>query len=179
MKVGPDFRGVYKGKKVVIEVERAWWFFLDHRHHLNSKFKDVSVLIVLTSDEPPKNMMKELPKKIIHIDIDDFVKWWRPRAKTYAKKKRHQGIIELIAHEFQKRFVTDCDEKERDMSTCPNCDLCPCFGEASAYEASSIFQEMALKFIALYEYPITSEDFSLSTIKPLKIDKFYNKFLSI
>ena len=59
------------------------------------------------------------------------------------------------------------------MSTCPECDLCPYFGEGTTYEASSVFQEMALKFIALYKYSIPSEDFKLADIHPSEIDKFY------
>lgn len=177
--VGPDFRGAYKGKEVIVEAERDYQSFIQHKHKEDERFKKVSILVVLNPSEPPEEIKGKLPKTIIHIDIDDFVEWWRPKAKAYAKTKKIQGIIDLIAGEFQKRFVRDCSDKDRDMSTCPECDLCPYFGEGTAYEASSLFQEMALKFIALYKYPITSDDFKLSDIEPSEIDKFNFDFFII
>lgn len=174
---GPDFKGLYKGKKVIVEVERSCKSFIEHKHHKNTRFKDVNVLIVLSTYETPENIKNKLPKTIVRINIDDFVEWWRPRAKAYAKRKRIQSIINLLASEFNKRFVKYCDDKDRDMSTCPDCDLCPYFGDVKPQNANIIFQEMALKFVAIYDYPITSEDFSLSAIKPSEIDKFYNKYI--
>lgn len=176
--VGPDFKGVYKGKKVIVEVERDYQSYILHKHHEDERFKEVNILIVLNPSEPPEEIKDKLPKTIIHIDVDDFVKWFRPKARAYAKTKKIQNIIDLIADEFQKRFVRDCDDKNRDMSTCPECDLCPYFGEGTAYEASSMFQEMALKFIFFYKYPITSEDFKLKGVNPSQMDKFYFDFLT-
>jgi hypothetical protein len=176
--VGPDFKGVYKGKRVIVEAERDCQSFIQHKHYEDERFKEVSILIVLNPSKPPKEIKDKLPKTIIYINIDDFVEWWRPKARAYAKTKRIQGILDLIAGEFQKRFVKDCGDKDRDMSTCPECDLCPYFGEGTAYEASSIFHEMALKFIALYEYSITSDNFKLTDIEPSKIDMFYFDFFT-
>lgn len=167
--IGPDFKGVYKGKEVIVEAERDCQSFIQHKHHENERFKEVSILIVLNPSKPAEKIKNRLPETIIYIDVDDFVEWWRPKARAYANKSRIRGIIDLIADEFQKRFVTDCVDKDRDMSTCPECDLCSYFG-------SSVFQKAALRFIALYEYPIISEGFGLSTIKPSEIDKFYNAY---
>jgi hypothetical protein len=170
--IGPDFKGVHKGKKSIIEAERDFQSFIEHGHHEDERFNEVNILIVLNPSQPPKEIKSKLPKTIIYIDIDDFIEWWHPKARAYAKTKKIQGIINLIAGEFQKRFVSECCDTDRDMSTCPECDLCPYFGEGTAYEASSIFQNMALKFIALYKYPITSEDFKVNDIKPSEINKF-------
>ena len=176
--VGPDFKGVYKGKKVIVEAERDYRSYISHKHHENERFKEVSILIVLNPSKPPKKIKDKLPKTVIYINVDDFIEWWRPRARDYVKRKKIQKSIDMISGEFQKRFVRDCDDKDRDMPTCPECDLCPYFGEGTAYEASSMFQEMALKFIALYKYSITSEDFKLTDIDPAEIDKFYFDFLT-
>jgi len=176
--VGPDFKGVYKGKKVIVEAERDYQSYISHKHHEDERFKEVSILIVLNPSMPSKDIKDKLPKTIICINIDDFVEWWRPKARAYAKTKRIQRLIDMIAGEFQKRFVKVCDDKNRDMSTCPECDLCPYFGEGTAYDASLMFQEMALKFIALYKYPITSDNFKLTDIDPSEIDKFYFDFLT-
>jgi hypothetical protein len=173
---GPDFKGIYKGKKVVIEVERDYQSYMSHKHYEDERFKEVNILIVLSPSKPPKEIKNKLPKTLIHININDFVDWWRPRAKAYANTKRINNIINIISGEFQKRFVRDCNDKDRDMSTCPECDLCPYFGWGTAYEASSFFHEMALKFIAHYSHPITSEDFKLKDINPSEIDKFYLDF---
>ncbi len=177
-KVGPDFKGIYKGKKVVVEAERDYQSYISHKHHEDKRFKEVSILIVLNPSKPPKGIKNKLPKTIIFINVDDFVEWWRPRVRDYAKTKRIQKLIELIVGEFQKRFVRDCGDKDRDMSACPECDLCPYFGEGTAYEASSMFQERVLKFISLYRYPITSDDFELTDIDPSEIDKFYFNFFT-
>ncbi len=170
--IGPDFKGVHKGKKSIIEAERDFQSFIEHGHHEDERFKEVNILIVLNPLQPPKEIKSKLPKTIIYIDIDDFKEWRRPKARAYAKTKKIQGLINLIAGEFQKRFVSKCCDTDRDMSTCPECNLCPYFGEGTAYEANSMFHEMALKFIALYKYPITSEDFKITDIKPSEINKF-------
>jgi hypothetical protein len=175
---GPDFRGVYRNRNAVIEVERDCQSFIQHGHHLDAAFSKVNVLVVLTPSNPPSEMKKKLPKNIVYIDIPDFVEWFRPKAKRYADTKRIQRIIDLIASEFQGRYVSQCQEKERDMSTCPDCDLCAYFGEGIGSEASPLFHEMALNFIILYKHPITSDNFKLSEIDPSDIDDFWSSALS-
>ena len=103
--VGPDFKGVYKGRKVEVEVERDCKSFITHRHNENERFKEVSILIVLNPLNPPKDIRVKLPKKIIYINVDDFVEWWRPKARAYAKRKNTQNIINKIASEFQKMVL--------------------------------------------------------------------------
>jgi hypothetical protein len=171
---GPDFKGTYRGRKVEVEVERDWRAYIGHRHHENRAFKNVSVLVVLNPNEPPNAVRDILPKTLIYIDVNDFVEWWRPRAKQYAEGKRIQRLIEAIAEEFHRRFVSRCCDQDRDMATCPECDLCAYFGEGLCYEATPFFQRMALKFIALYGHPITSGDFNLSQIESSEIEDFWN-----
>lgn len=180
--VGPDFKGVYNGKKSIIEAERDFQSYIQHKHNEDERFKEVNVLIVMNPSEPSEEIKAKLPKTIIYLDLNDFVEWWRPKASAYAKTKRIQGLIDLIAGEFYRRFfskfVAECGDKDRDMSTCPECDLCPYFvdEDETAYEA--IFQEMAFKFIALYKYPVTSDNFKITDIEPSEIDKYYIDFVS-
>lgn len=171
--IGPDFRGVFKGKRVIVEAERDYRSFLAHRHHEDERYKEVSVLVVLNPSEAPSTLRERLPETILHIDVNDFVEWWRPKAKAYAKTKRIQNIINMIAGEFQRRYVNECQDKDRDMSTCPDCDLCAYFGEGIFWEAQPLFRKMALTFIAVYKHPITSDDFKLRDIDPSEIDEFY------
>lgn len=171
--VGPDFRGIFKGKRVTVEAERDCQSYLTHHHPADERYKEVSILIVLNPSEPAGMIRERLPETILYIDVNDFVEWWRPKAKSYAKTKRIQRIIDMIASEFQRRYVRECMDKDRDMSTCPECDLCAYFGEGMFSEATPLFQKMALKFIAVYKHPITSDDFRLSEIEPSEVDEFY------
>lgn len=173
---GPDFSGVYKGRKVIVEAERTCKSFVQHSHHKDPRFRDVDILIVLGPSDPPEELKKYLPDTIIRIDIDDFVKYWRPKARAYAKDKRIQGILDLIAGEVQRRFIRDCLDKDRDMSTCPECELCPYFGEGTG-EASSLFRELSLRFIVSYKHPIHTDAFNLSSIKPGELDEFYERYV--
>ena len=174
--VGPDFRGTYKKKNVLVEVERHWQSYITHKHTQSDAFNEVSILIVLNPAKPPEAMKTNLPQRIIYLDIDDFVNWWRINVQSYAKMKRIEFIIYMIANEFKMRFVRSCVYKDNSMTTCMACDLCPYFGNGIAYESSAIFQQMAFKFVAFCKLPITSEDFHLSIIKPLEIDHFYNGY---
>jgi hypothetical protein len=187
--VGPDFKGVYKGKRVIVEAERDCQSFIQHKHHEDERFKEVSILIVLNPSEPPKEIKDKLPKTIIYINIDDFVEWWRPKARAYAKRKRTQNIIDRIASEFQNMVVemrnAYCPYQDHDMATCPDCDVCPYFegpgllgeGEYDITEISDICHRMALEFIARYKYSITSDNFELADIHPFEIKKFFREHI--
>jgi len=183
--IGPDFKGVYKGKKVIVEAERDYKSYIQHKHPEDERFKEVSILIVLNPSKPPKKIKDKLPKTTIYLNINDFVEWWRPKARAYAKSKQTQNIISLIADEFQN-MVTEmrneyCSYQDRDMATCPDCDMCAYFegpglfkdGEYDYNEMKDRCQMMALEFIARYKYPITSDDFKLSKIHPVEIEKFF------
>ena len=175
---GPDFRGVYRNRNAVVEVERDYQSFIQHRHHLDTAFSKVNVLIVLTPSDPPTDVREKLPKNIVYIDVADFVEWFRPKAKGYAYTKRTQRMIDLVAGEFRRRYMSQCQEKERDMSTCPDCDLCPYFGEGTYSEARFVFREMAVEFIVLYRHSITSDGFKLAEIDPSDIDDYWSAALS-
>lgn len=95
-----DFKGVYKGKKVIVEAERTLKDFVYHRHDP----KEVDILIVLNNDctdvilgMKPIEWKKCLPKKIIKVDPEDFVKSTHERRKAYAieKQKEREVFIEL------------------------------------------------------------------------------------
>ncbi len=182
LETGPDFLGVLEGREVTVEVERDCQSFIYHKHHENKRFGKVDTLIVLNPSKPSQDIKDKLPTRILYIDIDDFVAWWEPKARNYAKKKEKQRVIvkiqtivELVTDEFRRRYfgryIEHCSDKNRDMSTCPICDSCPYFDEMVP------FGQMALRFLALYKYPIVTEDFNISIIKPSEIDAFYEEFV--
>lgn len=170
--IGPDFKAIHNKKQVLIETERNWESYILHKHYEDEKYKDVKILVVLTPAKPTAELKNRLPKKIIYIDIEDFVEWWRPKAKDYSIAKRIKLIIDLIAGEFQRRYVKNCQDKERDMATCPDCDTCAYFGEGIAYEAQPLFHNLALTFIAKYKHKL-SENFKLTDIEVSEIEEFY------
>lgn len=96
--IGYDFKGVYKGKKVVIEAETQSRNFIYHRHDPN----EVDILIVLdddTTDEvlgmKPTEWRKRLPRKIIMVDPEHFVKSTHEMRKNYAIKKQKESKLFL------------------------------------------------------------------------------------
>lgn len=124
---GPDFKGKIQGREVMIEVERDCSCYLKHRHHLDSRFDKVELLVVLNPTEPKS--MEGVPQNILFINIPDFVEWFKPKARDYAIQKQRMKVVDCIAGYFKKLYFHECWDKERDMAVCPNCELCPYFGE--------------------------------------------------
>jgi len=137
---GPDFRGTFKGKEVLVEVERSVETYLIHGHPEDPRFKKVSVLIVLSSEKPDKGLKKKLPPTILYIDLDRFVLWFRKAAEEYRNFKEFVALRESVAREFKARFAESCGSTERDMATCPDCDLCPYFGEGTDIPPSLLLE---------------------------------------
>lgn len=173
--IGPDFTTTRQKKKIGIEIERDWQSYLNHNHHLSDSFANVKYLIVLSPSKPTDAKIKLLPENILFVEIEKFVPWFRLKCKEYSEKKtkenkEHQLILllELIGGEFQKRYIQNCPDKNREMATCPFCKNC-------AYEPEYDFIEFAIEFIIKYEHPIYNEDFSLGNINPQHLDYFLNE----
>lgn len=182
---GPDFKGVYKGKKAVVEVERRCQSFIAHKHHLDPNFKKVNLLIVLNPSEPSEKIIEKLPETIIYIDVDDFVEWFRPYENYDAKWEKTRTIRNLIAGEFKKRYIRDFGNEKRHSSLLVEIMISKnqfirdfINSENRNSYQSRIIENMTSAFIDLHKYPIESEDFSLSVVTPLEIDKFYTQYVS-
>ena len=172
--VGPDFTTT---GGVGIEIERVWKNYIAHGHPTNENFSKVKYLIVLSSDIPPANKLHLLPEKIMHIDRDKFVPWFRESCRKYVENKKREIEqqqltlrIELIEGEFYRRWLFVCPDQDRDMAACPSCQGCP-------YEPEFDFFEWATEFIFYYDHSIWDEEFSFAQIKPETLDKFFNKKL--
>lgn len=176
--IGPDFKGIPKGKKrfIDIEIERDCKTYITHKHHKSKRFENVKVLIVLNPEEPTEKIKKYLPEEIIYIDIKDFAKWWAPQEKKKADIEKLNNLVNILAGEFHKKFMEICDFKEKDMAICPKCDYCPYFLEEAINEASALFWNMAIKFLIQYKYLIGSENFKISSIKNEEMDSFFNNY---
>jgi hypothetical protein len=173
--IGPDFTTTQHKKIIGVEIERDWQSYINHKHHLSDSFKNVEYLIVLNPNKPTDDKIKLLPTNILFIEIEKFVPWFKIKCKEYSEKKTKENkeqqlplLFELIKGEFQKRYIQNCQDKNREMATCPFCNNC-------AYEPEYDFMEFAIEFIVKYEHPIYNEDFSLGSINPQHLDYFFNE----
>lgn len=177
--VGPDFRAVPKGGNapVAVEVEVRCENYIKHGHHQQPRFADVAILIVLEQQKPPAKLHKLLPKQIIHIDKSHFTPWYEQAARAYAQEmeqvdpvRRDEARLAIIAGDLHSRWVKVCPHRDRDMATCPDCELCPYFGNADR-DANEVFAELALDFVASRK----TEKLNLGTIAPSELDAFFRK----
>jgi len=169
---GPDFRGKINGEETYIEIERDCSCYLKHKHHLDKRFDKVSALVVLSRYDKDEEL-EPLPKYIVYLDIPDFVQWFKPRAKEYAIKKQQMHVVNRLGNYFKTLYVKDCSDKERDMAVCPNCELCPYFGEGMG-EGWTAFQEIAGAFIAFNGIGKSIEEkFDIGKMDPNALYGFY------
>lgn len=90
---GYDFRAVFDGERVVVEAETKARNFVYHNHNHH----EVDFLIVLNNNQNGvvKKMQSEewtklLPKTIIEVDHEDFIKSTHERRKSIAIRKRRE-----------------------------------------------------------------------------------------
>jgi len=96
---GYDFRGIYKGKQVVVEAERTPRNFVEHGHNPH----EVDFLIVEADDDTDRIL---LPKNIIVVDPEDFVKQtyeWRRDYAIEARKRREAQEAQMESPFFRVR----------------------------------------------------------------------------
>jgi hypothetical protein len=174
--VGPDF---FTSGGIGIEIERFCESYIAHKHHLNSNFSKVKYLVVLCPGEPKPSIRKLLPEKIIYIDIETFVPWYRIASRKYALNKEREREqmqltlrFELIRGEFYRRWLHVCPRVDGDMAACPACQGC-------AYEPEFDFYDWAIEFSMLFDHSIWSDDFSFSEIEPENLDKFFINKLTL
>jgi hypothetical protein len=175
---GPDFTGKVRGYRgrVDIEVEVRCQDYIKHGHAEDRRWDNVKVLIVLDQNDPDKAIRKKLPKKILHIDKNHFEQWYREAARQYAQAKdsenahnRNIARLEIIAGRVHQHWLEICPDQSRDMATCPECDLCPYFGQGA------MFEDIALEFLRQRDTP---ERLNLGDIAFDEIDQFCQKVFS-
>jgi hypothetical protein len=115
---GADFEGFYQGKRVKIEIEKSTKEYLQHGH--GAGFADIVVVLL------PRGPKIE-GVKVVKLDLEHFIKWWWPRAGWYKHWKEAWERLDWVAKAFASEFRANCPDKEREMATCPECDLCPYF----------------------------------------------------
>jgi hypothetical protein len=150
---GPDFRARIGRRSVWVEVETRYRCYVEHLHHLNPAFDDVEILVVLQGGDPSVKVARHLPRRILHVDPKHFAAWYRRASRKWngarPSPSHWAAAGEWIAGEFQRRWLGTCDDKDRDMAVCPDCDSCPYFGEGMG-EARRAFLTMAARWLALH-----------------------------
>lgn len=184
---GYDFKGVYKGKKVVSEAERTLKDFVYHRHDP----KEVNILIVLNDDcadvilgMKPTEWKKCIPQKIIKVDPEDFVKSIHERRKAYAIGKQKEGelfigllpffrIKSAFAHLYDF-FVEETEEQEAERVYGPEAEA---FDRALDFTAIEYIKVYGLDIEKLRKEPVFTriENFANDLIK---LRREFNNFTS-
>jgi hypothetical protein len=168
---GPDFRVLHKARWVWAEVETRWRNYLRHEHHTNPAFDSVKFLILLSSEAPPPDALQYLPPQIIYIDQQRFLAWYEKVSEPKSKADRTAMQLEIIAGAMNEHWTKICSDVDRDMSTCPECDACPYFGEGEFNEATPFFQHLATRFV-ISNGLAAGGNISLSQIKSNSLEEF-------
>ena len=139
--VGPDFKGIYKRKQVVIEAERYPANFVKHGHDV----KTIDVLIILVDDDTPREL---LPPVILIADFAHFEDVVAPLRKAYAIKKTGQREREdkmmpfyMLRSAFYSLYTLHADETVVEASL-----------EADALSEAA--ERTALEYLDLYKIKI-------------------------
>ncbi len=108
--IGPDFKGVYQGKRVKIEVEWDYANYIQHKHPPD--FADI--LIVGTYKAAPERLREKLPRFIIHVDSAEVIKWAQPRVilkneqdyYSFTWRRLARNLLYLYAFSRKKNGAT-------------------------------------------------------------------------
>lgn len=111
---GPDFKGVWNGEEVEIEVERTYTKYKAHKHHLNFAFNKVSILICLDPKRPTKKSIEGLPKNIWYIDHQHFFEWFVEFLERQEKSNILEGVSTVLYDWFRSRLIEEESEYEDD-----------------------------------------------------------------
>ena len=149
---GPDFVGYTNdGGRVEIEVERDAWNYLEHKHHLDERRANVEWLVVLNPGEPSLEIADNLPQEIKYLDIEPFSEWFTEAAREYAVKKTLGRKLAIVGEESHRRWLDVCQDRDRDMAACPECEICAYFGDCAGNET---WEGLEFSFLKRYGYPI-------------------------
>ncbi len=112
--VGPDFKGVYRGREVKVEVERDYKAFLHDKKALSSH-QGIDVLIVGVGEDPPAEIRSELPPFVINLDPQTVAEYTRPLRAAYRLTKAQEGerrrekLREFTQSIKQRALMSTCD----------------------------------------------------------------------
>jgi hypothetical protein len=111
-KIGADFKGVYAGKPVKIEVEWDYSDYISHKH--TTGFADI--LVVATLEPVPEHLKVKLPSTIINLNCEQVIEWAQPRMikknkedyHSYAWRRLSRNLLFLYAY-YQKQTTRRMD----------------------------------------------------------------------
>ncbi|MGG3806084.1 hypothetical protein [Metabacillus fastidiosus] len=160
---GPDFKAVWNGEEVDIEVERAYTDYKKHQHHHNWSFRKVSILICLDPKKPTKKSKEGLPQNIWYIEQQHFLEWYAEYLEKQTQSEFMQSLHHITLSCFTARLSEQLFDSEGDsLIQLETNDM-----------INELANEMALHFLLPYLPQIHHPDFSLTDIEPLKLLEFY------
>jgi hypothetical protein len=162
---GPDFKGVWKGKEVDIEVERTYTNYKKHQHHINWGFRKVEILICLDDKKPTNQAREGLPPNIWYIDQQHFLEWFTSYIEKDAQFKNLETVTEMIIEWFRDRLIEEEVGFENSFFKSPL--------EEYENDFHAISMQMALEFLSLFSERLKDIHFSYNEIDALKLLHFY------
>lgn len=107
--IGYDFTLSQDNKVIFAELESQWEHYISHRHHLDDRFKAVSLLILFNKDNPPSNI-EGIPPDILHIDHKHFFSIVPKDVIYYLPKSNYKSTSMTI------RIPQDIDDRITDLA---------------------------------------------------------------
>jgi len=103
---GADFKGVYAGRSVKVEVEWDYSDYIQHKHSPNF----ANIIVVATLAPVPDLFKEKLPPVVINIDREQVINWANPRIITkneedyhsFAWRRLSRGLLDFYAY-YQKQ----------------------------------------------------------------------------
>jgi hypothetical protein len=109
---GADFKGIYAGKPVKIEVEWKYSDYISHKHPPG--FADI--LVVATLESVPEHLKERVPSIIINVNREQVIEWAQPRIMrkmqedyySYPWRRFSRNLFYLYAY-YQKKNHRDTE----------------------------------------------------------------------
>jgi len=134
----------------------------------------VEYLILLSAEPPPLDKLQYLPPRIIHIDREHFLDWYKTAAEPELLGKEFGARVVVVAGAMQHHWTTICSDVDRGMSTCPDCDSCAYFGEGRFGEAGPFYRALAAKFLIPTGVTVTGRA-DLRKVKAAALERFVER----
>lgn len=106
---GYDFTLFQNGNIIKAELETIWQHYLEHQHHRDIRFHNVSLLILFSNDNPPPNIA-ELPPNILHINHEHIFTIVPPRniyCKAYHNLPNHISYIDNSCKRYHCSYIDE------------------------------------------------------------------------
>lgn len=115
---GPDFILLQGRRRVGLEVEVRWHNYLEHGHHLDERFRKTSTMLaVLHPVKPTTSFRRLLPRRIVYLRPDHFLKWKAGPGRRFALEVADLERGQFSRFELARLGMTGVPpERQRELS---------------------------------------------------------------